>query len=93
LQIVVLDCAGRRFPSDLRHPAITELSDGQASHQTIMGIAGYLPENAKALSARSDAGKTKCTERPIIDAIGHFMKAVRGAVMAQTTTQIRMRIH
>jgi len=43
---------GLRF-HDLRHPAITELAESQASGQTIMAIAGHVsPKMLKHLFAR-----------------------------------------
>jgi integrase len=72
---------GLRF-HDLRHHAITELSESQASDQTIMSIAGHISPKMLAhySHVRLDA------KRKALDALSG---GVQGVVMAQTAPQNR----
>jgi len=81
--------AGLRF-HDLRHHAITELSEGQASDQTIMSIAGHISPRMLTLYShvRMEAKRTA------LDALSVRPSTNEGdsqAVMAQSTTQNRPR--
>jgi hypothetical protein len=58
---------GLRF-HDLRHHAITELSEGQASDQTIMSIAGHISPRMLRLYSRSDGGETTGARRSVNEA-------------------------
>jgi integrase len=75
--------AGLRF-HDLRHHAITELGESQASDQTVMAIAGHV--SAKMLAHYSHVR---------IDAKRHALDALSSGgitgVMAQTTAQMPLR--
>jgi Phage integrase family len=76
---VISPTAGLRF-HDLRHHAITELAEGQASEQTIRSIAGHVSQKMLEHYShiRLDAKRTASTRS---------LGRVEGQVMSQTTPQ------